>query len=172
MTDINKSKTIFKFAILTISDSGHAGERISDVSGNTISEICTKKGLVEVFREIVPDEAMEISDTLIKWSTSQKVNVIFTTGGTGISPRDITPEATKSVIDIEIPGITEFMRIKTSQSTPTSILSRSVAGIRDNCLIINLPGSPKGVQECLEIIFPILNHTFEMIKGWKTHKEV
>lgn len=172
MTNPNKSEKSFKIGILTISDSGYAGKRNIDVSGNTISKICSSKGFVEIFRDIVPDETKEIREILIRWADSQNVNAIFTTGGTGISPRDITPEATKSIIDIEIPGITEFMRRKTSEITPTAILSRAIAGIRNGCLIINLPGSPKGTQECLEAILPTLNHTFEMIEGRKSHKDL
>ena len=171
MSNTNKIKNEFQIGILTISDSGSKGERRIDVSGDTISKICTSEGFVEIFREIVADDITEISNLLSKWADSKKVNVIFTTGGTGISPRDNTPEATKSILDIEIPGISEFMRMKTSEITPTAILSRSVTGIRNDCLIINLPGSPKGVQECLEIILPTLGHALEMIKGQKTHKE-
>ena len=171
MSNTNKIKNEFQVGILTISDSGSKGERPIDISGDTISKICTSEGFVEIFREMVADDITEISNLLSKWSDSKKVNVIFTTGGTGISPRDNTPEATKSILDIEIPGISEFMRMKTSEITPTAILSRSVTGIRNDCLIINLPGSPKGVQECLEIILPTLGHALEMIKGQKTHKE-
>ena len=171
MSNTNKIKNEFQIGILTISDSGAKGETPIDVSGDTISKICTSEGFVEIFREIVADDITEISNLLSKWADSKIVNVIFTTGGTGISPRDNTPEATKSILDIEIPGISEFMRMKTSEITPTAILSRSVTGIRNDCLIINLPGSPKGVQECLEIILPTLGHALEMIKGQKTHKE-
>ena len=172
MANTNKLAKSFKIGILTISDSGYRGERNVDISGDTISKICSSKGFVEIFRDIVPDETEKICEILIKWADSQNVNAIFTTGGTGISPRDITPEATKSIIDIEIPGITEFMRMKTSEITPTAILSRAIAGIRSNCLIVNLPGSPKGTQECLEAILPTLHHTFEMIEGRKTHKNL
>ena len=172
MTSTNKIKNEFRIGILTISDSGSKGERLKDISGDTISKICASAGFIEIFREIVPDDMSEISDLLSKWSDSKKVNIIFTTGGTGISPRDNTPEATKSIIDIEIPGIAEFMRMKTSEITPTAILSRSVTGIRNDCLIINLPGSPKGVQECLDVVLPTLGHALEMIKGQKTHKEL
>ena len=172
MPNTNKVKNEFKIGILTISDSGYAGDRLIDISGDTISKICSSKGFTEIFRDIVPDEIKEIRNSLTQWADSQNVDAIFTTGGTGISPRDVTPEATKLILDIEIPGITELMRMKTSEITPTAILSRSIAGIRNNCIIINLPGSPKGVQECLDIILPTLGHALEMVQGQKTHKKL
>ena len=102
---------------------------------------------------------------------SGEVDIIFTTGGTGLGPRDVTPEATKEILDLEIPGLGESMRIKTLDKTPFAILSRSTAGIRSGCLIVNLPGSPKGVEECLGVVMESLPHALEMIRGWKTHKE-
>ncbi|MFL2783734.1 MAG: molybdenum cofactor biosynthesis protein B, partial [Dehalococcoidia bacterium] len=93
----------------------------------------------------------------------------LTTGGTGLGPRDVTPEATKAILDIEIPGIPEAMRMESMKKTSFSMLSRSVSGVRSGCLIINLPGSPKGVSECLEIIISTLPHALEMIRGWRTH---
>ncbi|SVC56490.1 uncharacterized protein METZ01_LOCUS309344, partial [marine metagenome] len=141
----------FRAGILTVSDSGSKGGRSQDISGDTISELITLSGLVEVAREIVPDELEAISNLLRKWSDEGEMDIILTTGGTGLGPRDVTPEATKSVIDIEVPGIAEAMRMETLKMTPFAMLSRSTAGVRSGCLIINLPGSPKGVRECLEI---------------------
>ena len=120
-------------------------------------------------REIVADEKDFISAKLREWADGGEVELILTTGGTGLGPRDVTPEATKVVIDIEVPGIAEAMRIETLKNTPFALLSRSVAGVRSGCLIINLPGSPKGVRETLEVAVPAIPHALEMIKGWRTH---
>ena len=120
-------------------------------------------------REIVPDETELISAKLQDWCDGGDVDVVLTTGGTGLGPRDVTPEATRAVVDFEVPGITEAIRIGTLKSTPFAMLSRSVAGVRSGCLIINLPGSPKGVGECLEVAIPALPHALEMIKGWRGH---
>ena len=158
----------FRLAILTISDSGYKGERI-DTSGDTISQIMACQGFTEVCRDIVPDERQEISAKLRLWSDSDTVDLVLTTGGTGLSPRDVTPEATKDVIDLEVPGIAEAIRIETLKNTPLSMLSRSVVGIRSGCLIINLPGSPKAVRECLEVAAPSIPHALEMMKGWRGH---
>ena len=161
---------IFSAGILTVSDSGSSGDRI-DISGETIAEIIEVAGFSKRLKDIVPDEIPAISEKLIEWSDSGEVDIIFTTGGTGLGPRDVTPEATKSILDLEIPGIGESMRIKTLDRTPFAILSRSTAGIRSGCLIVNLPGSPKGVQECLEVVIESLPHALEMIRGWKSHVE-
>ena len=140
---------IFSAGILTISDSGSAGDRI-DISGETIAEIMEVAGFSKRLKDIVPDEIPAISEKLIEWSDSGEVDIIFTTGGTGLGPRDVTPEATKNILDLEIPGIGESMRIKTLDRTPFAILSRSTAGIRSGCLIVNLPGSPKGCRNALK----------------------
>ena len=161
---------IFSAGILTVSDSGSAGDRI-DISGETIAEIIEVAGFSKRLKDIVPDEIPAISEKLIEWADSGEVDIIFTTGGTGLGPRDVTPEATKNILDLEIPGIGESMRIKTLDRTPFAILSRSTAGIRSGCLIVNLPGSPKGVQECLEVVIESLPHALEMIRGWKSHVE-
>ena len=160
----------FRAGILTVSDSGSKGGRPQDISGDTISELVTSSGLVEVAREMVPDELDAISNLLRRWSDEGEMDVILTTGGTGLGPRDVTPEATRSVIDIEVPGIADAMRMETLKMTPFAMLSRATAGVRSGCLIINLPGSPKGVRECLEIAMPALPHGLEMIRGWRTHE--
>jgi len=164
-----KSTTHPCLAILTISDSGTRGDR-DDVSGDTISHLSADAGFQEVDRTIVPDEIDLITTKLKAWSDYGEIDVVLTTGGTGLGPRDITPEATRAVLDMEIPGITEAMRTITSKSTPYAMLSRSVSGVRSGCLIINLPGSPAGVKECIEVILPIIPHALEMIRGWRTHK--
>ena len=160
----------FYAGILTISDSGAIGERI-DLSGRKISEMIEMAGFKERLKDIIPDEVGIISEKLIDWSDGGEVDIILTSGGTGLGPRDVTPEATKNILEMEIPGIGEAMRIKTLARTPFAILSRTTAGIRSGCLIVNLPGSPKGVEECLDVIMESLPHALEMIRGWKTHKE-
>ena len=125
----------------------------------------------QVCRDIVADEIELISKKLSDWCDGGGVDLILTTGGTGLGPRDVTPEATRAVIDIEAPGIAEAVRIGTLKNTPFAMLSRSVAGVRSGCLIINLPGSPTGVRECLEVAIPAIPHALEMVKGWRGHPD-
>ena len=158
----------FRLAILTVSDAGSKGER-ADTSGDAISEIAAAAGFREVERAIVPDEKDRVSARLAQWCDGGGVDVVLTTGGTGLGPRDVTPEATRAVIEIEAPGIPEAMRMETLAKTPFAMLSRSVAGARSGCLIVNLPGSPKGVRECLDAAMPAIPHAIEMLKGWRTH---
>jgi len=150
--------------ILTISDKGSQGQR-QDKSGEAISNIMTAAGNKVVKYEIVPDEKDVIAATLRDWADSGKVDVILTTGGTGLSKRDVTPEATLSILDRTVPGIAEAMRAKSLDKTPTAMLSRAVAGQCGQCLIVNLPGSTKAVKECLDVILPALSHAVEIIKG-------
>jgi molybdopterin adenylyltransferase len=152
------------FGILTISDKGSRGQRL-DKSGETIRETVAQLNSSVVKYEIVPDEPGIISSRLKEWADGGEVDVILTTGGTGLGYRDVTPEATLSIIDKEVPGITEVMRSKSLEKTPMAMLSRAVAGLRGQCLIINLPGSTKAVQECLEVILPALPHAVAIIKG-------
>ncbi len=161
-------KRSFSVAILTISDAGAKGER-ADASGDVISEIAAREGLRELGREIVPDEKDQISEKLVEWCDGGEVDVVITTGGTGLGPRDVTPEATKAVLDFEVPGIAEAMRVQTLKNTPLAMLSRTVAGVRSGCLIVNLPGSPKGVRETLEVAIEAIPHGLEMIQGWRGH---
>lgn len=160
------SDILIKAVVITISDSRTESD---DLSGTTLANLLTSAGVQVLEKIIVPDDADTISKVLIEISERDNVNLIMTTGGTGISPRDNTPEATMSVIEKEIPGISEAMRLVTMRKNPRAILSRGVSGIRNNTLIINLPGSPKAVQECFEIISPILNHAIELIEGKKAH---
>ena len=158
----------FTLAVLTISDAGSKGER-EDSSGDAIVEIMSANGFRQVHRDIVPDEVDLIKERLVAWSDAGEVDVIVTTGGTGLGPRDVTPQATKAAVDFEVPGIAEAMRAETMQITSMAMLSRSVVGVRNGCLIINLPGSPKGVRETLEIAMRAVPHGLEMLRGWRGH---
>ena len=159
---------IFKVGILTVSDAGSKGERL-DTSGDAISEVMISSGFVQVYREVIPDEKKLISNMLKRWCDNGKVDVILTTGGTGLGPRDFTPEATLAIIEFEVPGISEALRMQTLQKTPMAMLSRAVVGVRSGCLVINLPGSPTGVREFLEVALPVIPHALEMLKGWRGH---
>ncbi len=152
-----------KVGILTVSDKGARGER-EDRSGPAVREMMEAAGAEIVRAKIVPDEQDEIRAALIQWS-DEGLDLILTTGGTGFSPRDWTPEATRAVIDRETPGIPEAMRRAGAEKTPTAMLSRAAAGIRKSTLIVNLPGSEKAVRESLEAILPALPHGLEILKG-------
>lgn len=149
-------------AVLTISDKGSKGER-EDLSGPLIADVLKPIGATLKYYEILPDEKEIIKERLIEYSG--KVDLILTTGGTGLSPRDVTPEATLEVIEREVSGIPEMMRAESFKKTKRSMLSRAVAGIRGDTLIVNLPGSPKAVRENLEVIVDVLPHAIEKIKG-------
>jgi molybdopterin adenylyltransferase len=151
-------------AIITLSDKGSAGER-EDESGQIIRELISDLGASAVHYEILPDEKSRISETLKRLSDSGNIDLILTTGGTGVAPRDVTPEATLAVIDRELPGMAEAMRAESLKKTPHAMISRAVAGIRNQTLIVNLPGSPKAVRENLAVILPALLHAIEKIKG-------
>lgn len=155
---------MIKVGILTSSDKGYAGERI-DESGKLIAERVREIPGEVIEYVIVPDEIEEIRYNLIQMSDIAKVDLILTTGGTGFSPRDITPEATLSVIDKIAPGVPEAMRAKSMEITNRAMLSRAVAGIRNKTLIINMPGSKKAVDECLDVIIPVLSHAIEILRG-------
>lgn len=156
--------------VLTISDGASRGGR-QDLSGERIRELVTQLPDATIAASaIVPDEQEQISATLREWSDRQHLHLILTTGGTGLAPRDVTPEATNAVIEREAPGIAEAMRINSLRYTPKAMLSRGIAGVRGKTLIINLPGSPKAVQECLEYILPVLPHAINLlIEGPKEH---
>ena len=153
-------------SVLTVSDRSFKGIR-EDKSGPVIIDFLKDNGFLIHEYKIVPDEKDKIIFVLSKWS-DQKVPLIFTTGGTGFAPRDITPEATKAVIEKETPGISEYLRYKSIQITPHATLSRAISGIKNQSLIINLPGSPKSVKECLEFLAPIIPHAIELI--WEDPK--
>ena len=154
----------FRAGILTISDKGHAGER-HDMSGPEVAKLLDP-ACYEVARlTIVPDEWEPIVQTLVEWSDREKLDLILTTGGTGMTPRDITPEATLSVLERLAPGLPEAMRAASLAQTPHAMLSRAVAGIRGGTLIINLPGSPRGARENLSAILAALPHALEKLAG-------
>ena len=153
---------MIKAAVLTISDKGSRGER-EDKSGEVIKDKLGQINAKVIIYEIVPDERDIISQKLR--SFAENADLILTTGGTGVSPRDVTPEATKDVIEKELPGFSEAMRAESFKVTTRSIGSRAVAGIYKNTLIVNLPGSPKGVSECLEVILNTIPHILEVAGG-------
>ena len=154
----------FSAAILTISDKASTGER-EDTSGAAIRELLSSIQIDVTNYEIVADEQEAIARHLREWADERLVQLIVTTGGTGLGPRDVTPEATKAVLDYEVPGIAEAMRAEGLRHTPMSIISRAVAGVRNRVLIINLPGSPKGVRENLAVVLPVLQHALELLAG-------
>ncbi len=149
---------------ITVSDSRHEND---DISGETLVECLNEIGAEIVDKSIVTDDSENLIETL-KLS-SEKANLIITTGGTGFAPRDITPEATRSVIEKHAQGLAEMMRFETAKINPKAYLSRGICGIRGKCLIINFPGSPKAVRECFEVIKPILQHAINLIEGETKH---
>jgi molybdenum cofactor synthesis domain-containing protein len=151
-----------KAAVVTISDSRQDS---NDVSGVTLVGLLLSFGAEVVDKIIVSDDFEKIVETLEKITERADIDLIITTGGTGISPRDNTPEATLKVVEKIVPGLAEAMRLETMKKTPTAILSRGICGIRKNKLIINLPGSPNAVVECFEVIQPVLKHAINLIKG-------
>lgn len=153
-------------AVVTASDSRQA---IDDVSGTMLVGLLIAMGAEVTTRRIVTDDLESIRETLYELAIREDVNLLLTSGGTGFSARDNTPEATLAVIEREAPGIAEAIRRESAKKTPTAMLSRGVAGIRGNTLIINFPGSPKGVAECFEIIKPILHHAIDLISGKTGH---
>jgi len=152
-----------RVSILTVSDRSFAGER-EDLSGPLLEEMVKEQGWLISQMGIVPDEMAEISKILVDWSDSGNTDVILTTGGTGFAPRDITPEATLSVIERHAPGLVEAIRAKSLAITPHAMLSRAEAGIRGKVIIINLPGSPKAVKENFEVISPVLSHAVALLQ--------
>jgi molybdenum cofactor synthesis domain-containing protein len=151
------------FAILTVSDRSSRGER-PDTSGPALEELIRLQGWQIVQQKIVPDEMDEIKNTLRAWSDGGEVDVILATGGTGFAPRDVTPEATRAVVERLTPGLDEAMRSASLKVTPHAMLSRAVSGIRNRTLIITLPGSPKGATENLQVVLPALEHAVKLLR--------
>ena len=157
------SRPMFRLAILTISTSGARGER-EDMGGQAIREKLPPPDYQEVRYEVVSDDENDITRRISEWADSGEVDLVVTTGGTGMGRRDVTPEAARRAMDREVPGMAEAMRAQTLQFTPMAMLSRSVVGIRKHTLIITLPGSPRGVGECLDVVLPVLPHSIELLQ--------
>jgi molybdopterin adenylyltransferase len=153
-----------KAGVITVSDKGSRGER-EDKSGVEIVKALESQGIQVSHTRIIPDEEDLIRLALIEYADINQLDLILTTGGTGVSPRDVTPDATLQVVDKDVPGMAEAMRRESAMITPHAMISRAVAGIRGRSLIINLPGSPRGVRENLAVVLPALRHAVEKIKG-------
>ncbi len=152
-----------RVAILTASDRSARGER-ADLSGPALVEVVRANGWTVIDQKILPDDTNLLTGQLKNWADSGQVDIILITGGTGFAPRDVTPEATRMVMEREAPGLAEAMRQASLQKTPHAMLSRAVTGIRGKCLIVNLPGSPKGAVENLQVVLPVLPHAVELLQ--------
>ena len=151
-------------AVLTVSDRSARGER-EDESGKVLVELLKEAGAYVIFRAVVSDELRPLVKKLRAFARHGGINLVVTTGGTGLGPRDNTPEATRAIIEREVPGMAEAMRAATLSKTPTAMLSRGVCGVCKGALVVNLPGSPKAVRECFEVIRPVLAHAISVIAG-------
>jgi molybdopterin adenylyltransferase len=156
-------------AILTVSDSAVAGTR-DDASGPALAERCRELGWEIVATGLVADDELAIETKLKGWADAEAATLILTTGGTGVAPRDVTPEATRRVLDREIPGLAELMRFKGLEQTKFSVMSRALAGTRKRCLIVNLPGSPRGAVFSLQAIETLIPHTVDLLEGNTCHR--
>jgi len=164
MTNESDTKQLLRHAVLTVSDRCARGEQ-EDKSGATLVELIETTGGEIIVRDVITDDLEPLAERLKNLAARPDIDVIFTTGGTGFSPRDNTPEATRKVIQKEAPGLAEMMRSRTVDKTPTAVLSRAVCGIANDVLIINLPGSPAGVRECFAVVAPLLSHAVRMVRG-------
>jgi molybdenum cofactor synthesis domain-containing protein len=156
-----------RLAILTISDAGSRGER-SDSSGDLIAAWSKERGYTLAERSLVPDDTVQIASTLAQWSDGDRADLILTTGGTGLTERDVTPEATRAILNKEAVGIAEALRMTSFPRFPQAALSRGVAGVRGKTLIVNLPGSPGGVRDGLGVLGALVEHAVELVRGTKT----
>ncbi|MDW7774406.1 MAG: MogA/MoaB family molybdenum cofactor biosynthesis protein [Desulfobulbaceae bacterium] len=154
----------YTFGVLTLSDKGSRGER-EDTSGRMLCDLLQAEGFVLTEYEIIPDQSDLIIDRLSDWADNKMIDLIITTGGTGVAPTDVTPEATLKVVEKQVPGIAEAMRAASLRITVNAVLSRGIAGIRGKSLIINLPGSKKAARENIEVVLPALQHALYKLKG-------
>ncbi len=150
--------------VITVSDTSSRGER-EDLGGPAIREVMLAAGAAVGDYVIVPDEIDQIAAQIVRMADERRLDLVFTTGGTGLAARDVTPQATRSCLDYEVPGIAEAMRAFSLTKTPAAMTSRAIAGVRGQTLVINLPGSPKGVRECLEVVLPALPHAVGLLRG-------
>ncbi len=153
-----------RFGVITVSDRSSRGER-EDASGPALVDLVRSQGWMVVRRIVLPDDLTILRETMISWADRDEMDIILTTGGTGFAPRDVTPEATRQVIERDAPGLPEAMRAASLAKSPHAMLSRSVAGIRGKVLIVNLPGSPKGAVENLQVILPALEHAVQLLRS-------
>jgi molybdopterin adenylyltransferase len=168
MNKIKKGRQKYRAAVITVSDSTAGGER-EDLSGPTVEKTLQQAGIEVVETIVVPDDLHQIKQTLIRLSDEAGLDIVITTGGTGFGPRDVTPEATLAVIERQANNLAEMMRVRAFGETPEAALSRGVAGIRGKTLIVNLPGSPRAVEQNLASLLPILPHALLLLNGGKPH---
>jgi molybdopterin adenylyltransferase len=160
-----------KVAVLTISDRVSSGIYQDESGPIAVNILRDRLGIEQISLVTIADDRPAIEALLRHWADEEQINLILTSGGTGISPRDVTPDATRAILDYDVPGLGELMRFVSLQKTPMAALSRAVAGVRGRTLIINLPGSPKAVGECLEAIIPVLPHALEQLKDGSGHEK-